>query len=82
MIRAFFTMVHEGYDVEVFRTLKGVCGAAAALELSLSDGDERLPCTAAMVRQALKDDYIVRLYPVDSTGDWKYRIERQSAYAD
>ncbi|MFZ6774612.1 hypothetical protein ACO0LB_18060 [Undibacterium sp. SXout7W] len=82
MRRAFFTLVHEGYDVEVFRTLKGVCKAVATLELSLSDDEERPVCTAAMVRKALKKDYIVRLYCVDNKGDWLYRIETHQAYAD
>jgi hypothetical protein len=74
-------MVHEGYDVTLYRTLAGVCKDAVATEFCVDDcrDDGSTPCTAAEIRKALKQDNIVRLYPLKG-GDWKYRIQNTRAF--
>jgi hypothetical protein len=83
MKRPIYSMVHEGYDVTLYRTLAGVCKDAVATEFCVDDcrDEGSQPCTAAEIRKALKQDNIVRLYPLKG-GDWKYRIQKHTGFWD
>lgn len=76
----FYTVVHEGYDVEIYRTLRGVTAALGNSELCLEDAnyaeEEPVEATANDIARALRKYSSVRLYPLNG-GDWKYRIDKQ-----
>ncbi len=77
----FYTVVHEGYDVEIYRTLKGVAASLGGSELCLENADysdnEPIEASSADIARVLRKESSVRLYPLDG-GDWKYRIDKQT----
>lgn len=83
MTRPIYSMVHEGYDVALYRTLAGVCKDAAATELCMDNCREEgsQPCTEAEVRKLLQRGENVKLYPLEG-GDWKYMIQKHAGFWD
>lgn len=79
MKKPIYTMVHEGYDVDVYRTQKGALSAAAELELCLENASfsevEQRPATLHEISKLLKAAGEVKLYPLDG-GDWKYKLTK------
>lgn len=76
-----YSCVDEGYDVEVYRTLKAVCDAHADNSLFVVPEDEfdedapEQPATASAIRKALRNQGEV-LISDDGGRDWKYKITR------
>lgn len=76
-----YTVVHDGYDVNLYRTLKSVCESMASEGVYFSDeddGDTAEPATAKLIAKALRKSPIVRLSDSPDKSDWKFRIEKQS----
>lgn len=73
-----YTVVDEGYCVDVYRTQKAVAESLASEGLTLREDDEAAaPATENEIVAALRKDGVVRLYEIGQR-DWKYRIEKQS----
>lgn len=77
----YFTVVDEGYDVDLYRTQKAVSVAMAANGLFFDDIDEddaenAQPATAKQIAAALRKNLVVRLVEEAGDRDWKYRIEK------
>ncbi|WP_152495191.1 hypothetical protein [Dickeya sp. NCPPB 3274] len=73
-----YTVVDDGYDVDVYRSLKAVCAAMAnqyCLEPADDSDEEPRPASVRDIARAIKADPIVRLYPIEG-GDWTYRIQK------
>ncbi|HBO2102339.1 hypothetical protein [Pseudomonas aeruginosa] len=76
-----YSAVDEGYEVEVYRTLKAACEAHADARLFVVPEDEfddeasEVPATAAAIRKALRAQGEVRISD-DCGRDWKYKITR------
>lgn len=72
-----YSAVDEGYEVEVYRTLKAVCEARADSSLFLVPEDEspQVPATASAIKKALRAQGEVKLSE-DGDRDWKYKITR------
>jgi predicted nucleotidyltransferase len=72
-----YTVVTEGYDVEVYRTRKALLESLESNGLCLETfgDDEPVVATSAQIAKAIREDSIVRLYPEDG-GDWTHRIMR------
>lgn len=73
---ALYTVVTEGSDLAVYRSLKALCAFVVENDLCLeADGDkDPVPATAKQVARALKAKKVQRLWPKDG-GDWTHRIE-------
>ncbi len=78
---AIFTVVDEGYDIDVYPTQKAVCDAMSKLGLYFghadSDNANPLPVTASMIANELRKNATVRLYE-SGERDWKYRIQKHA----
>lgn len=78
-----YCVVDDGYDVEVYRTLKAVCDAMASSNLYVVPEDEfdyeapQVPATAAAINKAMRAQGEVRLSD-DGGRDWKYKITRHN----
>lgn len=66
-----YTVVDEAYDVDVFTTLKALCGRYYGSDWFLDDDRER-PCTNASLRAELRNFGEARIYEGEC-GDWKYK---------
>jgi hypothetical protein len=74
---ALFTIVNDGYDVDVYRSAKSVVDFIVSNRLSLDEDCEQ-PATTRAAREAVKkNEYVLYLYEEGFRG-WKYRIEKQS----
>jgi hypothetical protein len=74
---ALFTIVNDGYDVDVYKSIKSVVDFIVSSGLSLDEGCEQ-PATAKAARAAVKkNEYVLYLYEEGFNG-WKYRVEKQS----
>ena len=72
-----FTIVDDGYDVDVYKSVKSVVEFITGNELRLSEDSERA-ATDKEARNAVKNcEYVLYLYAEDFNG-WKYRVERQN----
>lgn len=78
---ALYTVIHEDYSVDVYRTQKAVCAAFVLDPFCLENSDhidgEPVIATAKDIAKALRSEGEVRLYPVDG-GDWEYKIVKQT----
>lgn len=78
-----YSAVDEGYDVEVYRTLKAVCEARADSSMFLVPEDEfddeapQIPATASAIKKALRAHGEVKLSE-DGDRDWKCKITRHN----
>lgn len=78
-----YSVVDEGYEVEVYRTLKAACAAAADPSLFVVPEDEfddeapQVPATATAIKKAVRAHGEVRLSD-DGGRDWKYKITRHN----
>lgn len=78
-----YSTVDEGYEVEIYRTLKAVCTACADTSLYVVPEDEfddeapQVPATASAIKKALRSQGEVRLSD-DGGRDWKYKITRHT----
>lgn len=68
-----YTLVHDGYDVEVYKNRSRLARRLAEEDLAL-DEDQEKAATYAQIMKALASESIQRFYPVDSH-DWTYRVE-------
>lgn len=77
-----YTVVHEGYDVDVYRTRKALIAFVTGNGLCLEPegDDEPAPATDRQLIAALRRDSVVRLHA--GGGDWTHRIERHDITAD
>lgn len=80
---AYFTVVDEGYDVDLYRTRKAVSEAMLKDGLYFDDIEEddaesAQPATAKQIAQALRKNTVVRLVEEAGDRDWKYRIEKHN----
>lgn len=76
-----YTVVDEGYNVDLYLSLKAVTEAMAEAKLYFDDIDEEEiegaePATAKQIAKALRKEPIVRLVEEPGDRDWKYRIEK------
>lgn len=78
-----YSIVDEGYEVDVFRTLKEACEAKADDGLYVVPEDEfddeapKVPATVAAIRKAMRSQREVKLSE-DGDRDWKYKITRHN----
>lgn|GEM_PF-5447711 len=78
-----YSVVDEGYEVEVYRTLKAACAAAADSSLFVVPEDEfdgeapQVPATATAIKKAVRAKGEVRLSD-DGGRDRKYKITRHN----
>lgn len=76
---AIYTVVDEGYEVNVFRSLKAVCEARANDSLFVVPEDEfdheapQVPATSLAISKALRAHGEVKLSE-DGDRDWTYKI--------
>jgi len=78
---SIYTVVDEGYDIDVYRTQKAVCEAMARQNLYIVDigcDDDDSPATAADIAKALRKDGVVRLAEEPGDRDWKFRVEKNT----
>lgn len=78
-----YTVVDEGYDVDLYGTQKAVAEVMARNGLYFDDIEEdgiesAVPATAKQIAQALRRNTVVRLVEEPGDRDWKYRIEKQT----
>jgi hypothetical protein len=78
---AIYTVVDEGYCVDLYRSLKAVTEAMAEAKLYFDDIDESEIegtelATAKQSAKVLRKESIVRLVEEPGDRDWKYRIEK------
>lgn len=66
-----YTVVDEGYDVDVFRTFEALWARYENADTFLDDYLER-PLTKSALRAELRKSGEARLYEVE--GDWKYKV--------
>jgi len=78
-----YSVVDEGYEVEVYRTLKAACAAAADSSLFVVPEEEfddeapQVPATATAIKKVVRAKGGVRLSD-DGGRDWKYKITRHN----
>jgi hypothetical protein len=70
-----YSLVHDGYDVELYRSRRTLAKAMAREAMCL-ERDSETPSTEKEIWQALGKERIVRFYKVDAS-DWTYRAEQQ-----
>lgn len=73
-----YTVVNDGYDVDVYRTRKALLKAMSLRALYFADsddGDTQIEVTPAGLTNALRRSTIVRLSIEPDDNDWTYRIE-------
>jgi hypothetical protein len=74
---ALFTIVDDGYNVDVYRSAKSLVDFIVSNRLSL-DEDGVPPATAKAARDAVKKtSYVLYLYE-EGSSSWTYRVEKQS----
>lgn len=74
---ALFTLVDDGYNVDVYTSIRAIVDFAVCNQLRL-EGEAEEPASANAIRKALREEsYVMYLYEADRS-DWAYRIERQS----
>ncbi|EJL92671.1 hypothetical protein PMI16_00823 [Herbaspirillum sp. CF444] len=76
-----YTVVDEGYNVDLYRSMKAVTEAMADAKLYFDDIEEEIaaaePATAKqIIAKALRKEPIVRLVEEPGDRDGKYRIEK------
>lgn len=72
-----YTVVEEGYEIDVYTTRKRLCETLAAEALFFDPVDEagKVPVTASGLAQRIRKNSVVRLYR-DGESDWAFRVQR------
>lgn len=84
---ALYTVVDEGYDIQVYRKVTALCNVIAKNNLYFTDIEEddlenAVPATAKQIAKALRISSIVGLCEEAGSRDWKYRIEKHTTTWD
>jgi hypothetical protein len=70
-----YSLVHDGYDVELYRSRRTLAKAMAEMEMCLEPNSDT-PATEKEIWRELGNETIVRFYEVNRN-DWTYRAEQQ-----
>jgi hypothetical protein len=76
MMMPFYTIVDDGYNVDLYRTRKAAIAAVVGNDFALA-ADAEDPASDTDIAKAVRAEPIVRLYKLGER-DWAYRIERHA----